>query len=134
MSEAYATIEDIEALKRDMSEEEQKRAEALLPLVSDMIRAKAVAVGKDFDTMIAEKPVLASVAKVVTVDAVWRAMQQDMEGPAMTQESEAGLGYSWSGTTAFPGAGIADAVLNNNLRELELRTQRFGMMDLWEKE
>lgn len=130
----YATVSDIETLKRELTEEEQRRAEAMLPLVSDMIRAKAVAVGKDFDQMIAEKPVLASVAKVVTVDAVWRAMQQDTDGPAMSQESQAGLGYSWSGTIAFPGAGIADAVLNNNLTELGLRKQRYGMMDLWEKE
>lgn len=130
----YATVSDIEALKRELTEKEQRRAEAMLPLVSDMIRAKAVAVGKDFDQMIAEKPVLASVAKVVTVDAVWRAMQQGTDGPAMSQESQAGLGYSWSGTIAFPGAGIADAVLNNNLTELGLRKQRYGMMDLWEKE
>lgn len=130
----YATVSDIETLKRELTEKEQRRAEAMLPLVSDMIRAKAVAVGKDFDQMIAEKPVLASVAKVVTVDAVWRAMQQDTDGPAMSQESQAGLGYSWSGTIAFPGAGIADAVLNNNLTELGLRKQRYGMMDLWEKE
>lgn len=130
----YATITDIETLKRTMTETEARRAEALLPLVSDMVRAKAIAVGKDFDEMIAENPTLASVAKAVTVDAVWRAMQQDLDGPAMTQESESGLGYSWSGTTAFPGAGLADAILNSNLRELGLRTQKFGMMDLWAKE
>lgn len=127
----FATVEDISTLWRPLSAEEQERAGALLPLVSDALRQAAVEVGKDLDTMIEESPTLGSVAKLVTVDVVSRVLRQNTEGEAMTQESQSALGYSWSGTYAIPGGGIANAIMYNDLKRLGLLKQKYGVIDLW---
>ena len=48
----YATVSDIIRLKRPLSIDEQTRAEALIPEVSDAIRYEAQKVGKNFDEMV----------------------------------------------------------------------------------
>lgn len=48
----YATVEDIQKLKRPLTAAEQERAEALLPVVSSLIRYEAKKTGRDFDEMI----------------------------------------------------------------------------------
>ena len=48
----YATVEDIQTLKRPLTASEQERAEALLPVVSSLIRYEAKKTGRDFDEMI----------------------------------------------------------------------------------
>ena len=50
----------------------------------------------------------------------------------MTQESQGALGYTWSGTYAIPGGGIAAAIMRNDLKRLGLRRQRIGTVELWE--
>ena len=127
----FATVEDISTLWRPLTADEQARAEALLPLVSDALRQAAIDVGKDLDQMIQTTPTLGSVAKLVTVDVVSRVLRQNTEGEVMTQESQAALGYSWSGTYAIPGGGIANAIMNNDLKRLGLLKQKFGVIDLW---
>jgi len=129
---AFATVNDIITLWRPLTAEEQTRAEALLPLVSDEIRVIAKSVGKDIDAMIAESEPYASVVKVVTVDVVSRILRQSTEGDAMTQESQSALGYSWSGTYAVPGGGIANAIMRNDLKKLGLLIQTYGSVMLWE--
>ena len=52
----FATLEDIENLWRNMSENEKERAKPLLAVVSDSLRGEADKVGKDLDKMIEEKP------------------------------------------------------------------------------
>ena len=69
----------------------------------------------------------ASVVKLVTVDILVRVMRQSMEGEPMSQESQSGLGYTWSGTYAVAGGGIAAAIMRNDLKRLGLRVQRYGM-------
>lgn len=132
MSTVFATVEDIQTLWRPLTSSEQTRAEALLPLISDVLRQKAIDVGEDLDEMIDEQPTLAAVAKQVTVDAVARVLRQATTGEMMTQESQSGLGYSWSGTYAMPSGGIGDAILYSDLRRLGLRRQKFGTFDLWQ--
>lgn len=132
MSNAFATVEDIQTLWRPLTSEEQSRAEALLPLVSDEIRVAGKSVGKDVDQMIAEDSAYESVVKVVTVDVVTRILRQSTEGDAMTQESQSALGYSWSGTYAVAGGGIANSLLNNDLKKLGLLRQKMGAMFLWQ--
>ena len=112
---AFATVTDITTLWRPLTASETTRAEALLPLVSDEIRVIAHSVGKDIDQMISVSEPYASVVKVVTVDVVSRILRQSMDGDAMTQESQSALGYSWSGTYAVPGGGIANAIMKNDL-------------------
>ena len=131
MREPFATVEDIQTLWRPLTVAEQTRAEALLPLVSDAIRQCGVDVGKDVDQMIADSDVYGNVVKIVTVDITARVLRQSTEGEAMTQESQGGLGYTWSGTYAVPGGGIANAIMKNDLKRLGLRRQRSGTVDLW---
>ena len=133
MAQPFATIEDINTLFRPLSASETERAEALLPLVSDALRQCAINVGKDLDEMISEQPTLASVAKIVTVDVIGRILREDTSSEPMKQESQAGLGYSWSGTYAIPGGGIEAAIMYNDLKRLGLMRQQIGSVQLWQK-
>ena len=128
----FATVTDITTLWRPLTADETTRAEALLPLVSDELRVIAYSVGKDLDQMVAGSEPYASVVKVVTVDVVSRVLRQSTEGDAMTQESQSALGYSWSGTYAVPGGGIANAIMKNDLRKLGLLMQTIGVMYTWQ--
>ena len=132
MSQPFATVDDIQTLFRPLSAAEQSRADALLPLVSDEIRVLGKNVGKDIDAMVAADSTYASVVKIVTVDVVARILRQNTEGDAMTQESQSALGYSWSGTYAVAGGGIANSILRNDLKKLGLLKQQMGSEFLWQ--
>lgn len=129
---AFATIQDIETLWRPLTASEQSRAEAMLPLVSDELRVLAKNAGKDLDQMAADDEAYASVLKIVTVDVTVRVLRQSTEGEAMTQESQSALGYSWSGTYAVAGGGIANAILRNDLKKLGIYNQQIGVMWTWQ--
>jgi len=131
MSEAFATVDDVQTLWRPLTAEEQTRAGALLPLLSDALRGEATRVGKDLDTMAAVDSTYESLLKLVTVDIVGRVLRQTTTGDAMTQESQAAGGYSWSGTYAVPGGGIANAILRSDLKRLGLLNQQIGSVQLW---
>ena len=131
MSTPFATVNDIETLWRPLSSSEQSRAAALLPLVSDELRVLARDVNVDLDAKAAADEAYASVLKIVTVDVTVRVLRQSTEGDAMTQESQSALGYSWSGTYAVAGGGIANAILNNDLKKLGLRCQQIGVINTW---
>ena len=132
MGEPYATVNDVITLWRPLSPEEMDRTEALLPIVSDALRLEASKVGRDLDSMITAETVPADVVKAVTVDITARVLRQSTTGDAMTQESQAGLGYSWSGTYAVPGGGILNAVMKNDLKRLGLMRQRYGVIDFYD--
>jgi hypothetical protein len=132
MSTPFATVEDIQILWRPLSSQEQTRAEALLPLVSDEIRVLGKDHNKDIDQAIADDETYASIVKIVTVDVVTRILRQNTQGDAMTQESQSGLGYSWSGTYAVAGGGIANSILNNDLKKLGLLKQQIGSEYIWQ--
>lgn len=132
----FATLADVTLLTgRAFTTEEQERVTALLPLVSDALRFEAVKAGKDLDAMIEadESGAYGNVVKLVTVDVVGRVMRQSMNTEPLSQESRSALGYSWSGTYAIPGGGIAAAIMRNDLKRLGLRRQQYGVIDLWEK-
>ena len=131
----FATLEDVAALTGKVySESEQARLTALLADISNALRFEAEKVGKDIDEMIVKSEAYASVAKIVTVDVAVRVLRQNLDTEPMTQESQAALGYSWSGTYAIPGGGISGAIMRNDLKRLGLRRQRYGSIDLWPTE
>ncbi len=132
MADSYATITDVITLWRPLTSDEQIRTEALLPIISDELRVRAQAVGRDLDAMIEANPLLANVAKEVVVSAVSRVIRQNTTGDAMSQESQAGLGYSWSGTYAIPGGGIGNAIFPSDLKRLGLKRQRIGVIDFYD--
>jgi len=133
MSEAFATVQDIMDLWRPLTADEQTRAGNLLPLVSDTLRNEAKKVGKDLDTLVTEDETYSSVVKLVTVDVVARVLRQTTTGDAMTQESQSAGGYSWSGTYAVPGGGIANAILYSDLKRLGLLNQQIGSVRIWQR-
>ena len=124
----FATIADICTLWRVLSRDETTRATALLPIVSDSLRLEATKVGKDLDQMIADQPLLASVAKSVTVDVVARALMTSTDQEPTTQFSQSALGYSVSGTYLVPGGGLF--IKKSELARLGLKRQRIGVIDL----
>jgi hypothetical protein len=129
----FATLTDVILLTgKEYTSEESERVMALLPLVSDTLRTEAKRVGKDIDEMITADASYASVVKMVTVDVVARVMRQSMDGEPMSQESQSGLGYSWSGTYAIPGGGISGAIMRNDLKRLGLRRQQIGVYEIWD--
>lgn len=132
MAEPFATLNDVETLFRALSVEEQERVSALLPIISDELRYRAMTVYRDLDEMITTTPVLANVAKEVTVSIIGRILRQSTTGEAMTQESQAGLGYSWSGTYAIPGGGIGNAIMPSDLKRLGLKRPRIGIIDFYD--
>lgn len=132
MNTPFATVNDIQNLWRPLTAEEQSRAEYLLPLISDELRVIAKGVDVDLDAKAASDEAYASVLKIVTVDVTVRVLRQSTEGDAMTQESQSGLGYSWSGSYAVPGGGIANSILNNDLKKLGLKRQKIGVMYTWQ--
>lgn len=124
---SFATVEDMTSLWRAMSSAETTRAEALLPVVSDLLRNEAYKSGKDLDEMIEDNSVLANVARSVTVDIVARALNTSTDAEPMTQTTESALGYSFTGSFLSPGGGIF--IKRDELARLGLRRQRIGVID-----
>ena len=131
MSTSFATLQEVISVSGvTYTLAEQERVSTLLPLVSDTLRNEAFKVGKNLDEMAEDSPVYANTLKLVTCDIVIRAMRQSSTGDPMSQESQSALGYTWSGTYAIPGGGIAQAIMKNDLKRLGLRRQRLGVIDL----
>ena len=132
MAEPYASVNDVETLWRTLTTAETTRTTALLPIISDELRYRAQMINRDLDQMIADDPVIGSVAKEVTVSAVSRILREKTTGEVMSQESQAGLGYSWSGSYAIPGGGIGNAILPSDLKRLGLKRPRIGVIDFYD--
>jgi len=131
---AFATVQDVIILSgKNYTAEEQERISVLLNKLSNVLRYKGQLVGKDLDEMIDndETESYEDVVKTVLVGAVVRIMRQNLDGEAMSQESQTALGYTWSGTYAIPGGGYANAFLNNELKVLGLKRQRISAIDMW---
>lgn len=125
----YATIDDIIALWRPLTPQEQERAAALLPVVSDSLRQAARNVGRDLDAMLEDGEVLENVLKSVTVDVTARAIMTPTDDAPMTQMSQSALGYSVSGTYLVPGGGLF--IKKSELARLGLRRQQIGVIELY---
>lgn len=126
----FATVDDLTNLWRQMSADEQNRAEALLPVVSNRLRLEAERVGKNIDKMIEESEVYKDVVKSVTVDIVARTLMTSTNQEPMTQYSESALGYSVSGTFLTPGGGLF--IKRDELKALGLRKQRYGVVETYD--
>ena len=122
----FATTTDVETLWRALTDAEETRAEALLPIVSDSLRVEAQRVGKDLDEL-AETPSFANVLKSVVVDVVARTLMTSTNGEPAIQSTESALGYSQTATFLVPGGGLF--IKNTELARLGLRRQRYGTLD-----
>ena len=132
---SFATVADVlEITGKDYTGAEMNRIETLLELISDTLRVYATNIGKDLDKMADASTAYANVLKLTTVDIVIRATRQSFDGDPLTQESQSAIGYTWSGTYAIPGGGIAGAIMKNDLKRLGLRRQQYGTIEFYDGE
>jgi len=129
MAAEYCTVDDIIAVYRALTADEEARADTLIPIASSMLRMEAKKVGKDLDAMIAADEDVGEVAKMVTISAITRVLGKSDTQGAMSQMSESALGYTVSGTFVNPGEDLY--FLNNELKRLGLKRQRWGVIDLY---
>lgn len=127
--EPFVTIEDVEALFRDLTVEEKKKAERLLSIVSDCFRQEAKKVGKNLDEMIEKQEVFENVVKSVCVDVIARNLMTSTNSEPMEQMSQSALGYSVSGTFLVPGGGLF--IKKSELARLGLKRQKMGMIEMY---
>lgn len=129
--EPFASVDDVINLWRKLTQDEIKRADALLPVISDSLREEAKKVGKDIDQMKSESATFESVLKSVTVDVLARTLLTSTDKEPMIQESQSALGYSYSGTYLIPGGGLF--IKKTELSRLGLRKQKYGGIELYDK-
>ena len=127
--ENFATVDDLKKLWRALKFDEEKRAEALLEVVSHSLRVEAKKVDKDLDGLVATDPSFAMVVKSVTVDVVARTLMTSTDQEPMTQVAESALGYSFSGSYLVPGGGLF--IKDSELKRLGLKKQRYGVIDIY---
>lgn len=127
--ENFATVDDLKKLWRALKFDEEKRAEALLEIVSHSLRVEAKKVGKDLDGLVATDPSFSVVVKSVTVDVVARTLMTSTDQEPVTQFAESALGYSVSGSYLVPGGGLF--IKDSELKRLGLKKQRYGVIDIY---
>lgn len=128
----FATLEDMTVLWRPMTPSEEKRADALLRIVSDSLRVEASKVGKSLDNMVESDEAYASVVKSVTIDVTARTLMTSTNSEPLSQMSQSALGYTVSGTYLVPGGGLF--IKKSELARLGFRRQRIGVVDLYDVE
>ena len=124
----FATVQDIIDLKRALSADEQTRASALLPVVSDIIRVAGDSAGKDIDALVQESSEYANVVKSVTVGVVLRALDTPAGMLPATQSTESAGGLSL--TYTLPNASDTIRLWPSDLKTLGLKKQRIGVLEL----
>ena len=127
--ENFATVEDLKKLWRALKFDEEKRAEALLEVVSHSLRVEAKKIGKNLDVLVATDPSFAMVVKSVTVDVVARTLMTSTDQEPVTQFAESALGYSVSGSYLVPGGCLF--IKDSELKRLGLKKQRYGVIDIY---
>lgn len=128
----YATVADIQALKRELSTQEQSRASALISVVSAQIRSEARKAGRDFEEMLADNPDLIKVAKAVVADTVIRELNTPGNQLPATSYSEAAGGVSQS--YSLPNASGSIKLWPSDIKALGIRRQKIGVIPLWKGE
>lgn len=131
--ENYADIADIRAIGYPLSAAQEPAAQTLIEQASAKLRIIARKSGRDIDTMIADEKIgedYALAVKSVIVQAVIRALDSvSSTAPAASSISQSGLGYS--ATVSYANAGQSLYFLRAELRDLGLRTQQWGALEVY---
>ena len=130
----FITAQDVIDLWRPLTADEITRVNKLIPELCNALRYEGEKVGANLDEMVAASAEYASVVKLVSVDIVGRVLRQSTDGDPMSQESQSALGYTWSGTYAIAGGGIAQAIMRNDLKRLGLKRQKYGVIEFYGKD
>lgn len=131
MSAVYATVDDLRRL-RSLTAQEEEAAAVLLPQASSKLRLTAQRYRVDIDARIADETTgedYAQAVQSVVVAAVFRALSALGQSATATQNTESIGAYSL--TYTFANAGQQLYFLRNELRELDLLRQTFGMLDIY---
>ena len=124
----YATVQDIQNLKRALTSEEQTRAGYLIPIISSIIREKGKSVGKDIDAIVSADPDYANIAKAVTCDVVIRELNTPgFQLPATSYSESAG---SVSQSYSLPNSSGAIKLWPSDEKALGLKRQQLGAIDM----
>ena len=131
MGAVYATMDDVQALGRTLTADEQEKVPQLLEIASALLRTEAKKRGYDLDQMIADDPDKGLIAKILTVNAVVRSLNAaGNSSPAAVQGSQSALGYSVSYT--YLNAGQDIYFLKNELKELGIMRQKCGVLEVYD--
>ena len=117
----YATVTDIQSLKRSMSNAEQTRAEALIPLVCSLIRFEAKKTGHNYDQMIYESELVPVIdAFIGNGEDVSFTLSSNPQGSVVvTVGGEKVTDYTTSGTTiTFTTAPTGEILVSYDYRAL----------------
>lgn len=126
----YANINDITAVGRRLSAEQADAALNLLKTASAKLRLEAKRHDVDLDSMVAGDADYAIVVRSIIVQAVCRALDSiENASPAITQGSQSALGYT--ATYTYVNAGQSLYFLKNELKELGLRRQHYGALEVY---
>lgn len=126
----FASLEDLETLWRPLQNGEEKRAEALIEVISDSLREEAIKVNKDLDKMVKDRPSYKNTVKSVVIDIVARTLMTSTNQEPMIQGAQSALGYSISGTYLVPGGGIF--IKNTELAKLGLKRQKMQAIEIFD--
>ena len=131
--ENYADIADIRAVGYPLSAAQEPAVQTLIEQASAKLRIIARKSGRDIDAMIADEKIgedYALAVKSVIVQAVIRALDSvSSTVPAASSISQSGLGYS--ATVSYANAGQSLYFLRAELRDLGLRTQQWGALEVY---
>lgn len=133
MNETLATVEEYEEVYSvHLSDTEKSRVETLLMYASALLRVEASNRGYNLDLIMLKDGAKRTVAKMVVLASVKRAMHtNEMTEAPLEQFSQSAMGYTVSGTYLNPGDDIY--FLNNELKRLGIKkkVQAFTV-DLWQ--
>ena len=124
----YATVQDIQYLKRPLSYDEVERATRLIPIICSLIRVEAKKYGTDFDAVIASDPDMALITKGVVSDVVMRELNTPGNMLPATSYSEGSGGVSQS--YSLPNSSGAIRLWPSDLKTLGLKRQKIDTIDL----
>jgi hypothetical protein len=128
----YATIADLQTLKRPLTAGEAERARAMIPIICDEIRVYAKRAGKDFDQMITDDPCLASIAKGVVCDVVMREL--NTPGTMLPATSYSESAGSVSQSFSLPNSSGSIKLWQSDLKALGLKRQKLDAINMWTKQ
>lgn len=131
MGTVYASVSDITALGISLTAQQQEAAAILLDTASSKLRLTAKKYGKDLDALIADDADYSAAVKSIVIQSVTRALNSITDSaPALSQGSETNGQYSISMT--YLNAGQSLYFLRNELKELGLRRQTYGAIELYD--
>ncbi len=126
------TVNDVKAV-RNLSAAQEETVEILLSTAQAKLRLLAKKYHKDIDALCSDEVLgedYKTVIKATVIQSVLRALDSMADvGPAVTQSSQSGLGYS--ATYTYLNAGQAVYFLKNELKDLGFLTQQYGSLEVF---